>query len=130
MRILILAVVEILRHIRLRQKTENEDVSAAVEFDKISQKAWDIADKEKLVQFVAKVFLSNFPLYLTKHHGALRNEEIAADSVGNFFDISEVESPYLVQNLVLFCHKVYLYNQVALNYVFSISASMKFYIIS
>jgi hypothetical protein len=69
---------------------------------------WDIEDKEKLMNFVSKVFQSNFPTYVAyKQHIQMKTEEVSHQEVqglGQFCEISEPDaSPYLYRNVTLFC---------------------------
>ncbi|XP_041355094.1 ubiquitin carboxyl-terminal hydrolase 34-like isoform X3 [Gigantopelta aegis] len=69
---------------------------------------WNIEEKEKLLQFVTKVFLMNFPSYLAyKHvvHSSL--EELSqqeTSALNNYCEISDPDVPlYLLRNVCFFC---------------------------
>jgi hypothetical protein len=69
---------------------------------------WDIEDKDKLIHFVAKIFLNSFPTYVAyKTHMQMKNEEISPQEIQEFSQFCEINepeaSPYLFRNVTLFC---------------------------
>ena len=74
---------------------------------KVEEDRWTIAELEKVLIFISKVFLLNFPLYIAHKHGMHyghegSQQEIQAVSV--FCDIHDTEIPvYLYHNVTLFC---------------------------
>ncbi|XP_064621669.1 ubiquitin carboxyl-terminal hydrolase 34-like isoform X2 [Lineus longissimus] len=69
---------------------------------------WNSEEKDKLLQFIAKIFLMNFPPYMAyKHmvHSSL--EELSqqeANALNNYCEISDSEIPlYLLRNVCFFC---------------------------
>jgi ubiquitin carboxyl-terminal hydrolase 34 len=72
------------------------------------EEVWSIQEKEKLLHFLSKVFLLNFPLYVAyKHSVQSKLEEISPQEAGNlnvFCDLHDPEIPvYLLRNVCLFC---------------------------
>ena len=69
---------------------------------------WTLQDKEKLLHFLSKVFLLNFPLYVAyKHSVQSKLEEISpheASDLNSFCDLHDPEIPvYLLRNVYYFC---------------------------
>ncbi|XP_074662968.1 ubiquitin carboxyl-terminal hydrolase 34-like [Tubulanus polymorphus] len=66
---------------------------------------WTIDEKDKLLQFVSKLFLMNFPLYMAYKH--MVHEEInpqEANALGNYCEVADTEVPlYLLRNVCFFC---------------------------
>ncbi|XP_068081544.1 ubiquitin carboxyl-terminal hydrolase puf [Anabrus simplex] len=72
------------------------------------EEEWSLQDKEKLLHFLSKVFLLNFPLYVAyKHTMQSKLEEITQQEAGSlnvFCDLHDPEIPvYLLRNVCLFC---------------------------
>lgn len=72
------------------------------------EEVWSIQEKEKLLHFLSKVFLLNFPLYVAyKHSVQSKLEEMSPQEAGNlnvFCDLHDPEIPvYLLRNVCLFC---------------------------
>lgn len=72
------------------------------------EEVWSMQEKEKLLHFLSKVFLLNFPLYVAyKHSVQSKLEEISPQEAGNlnvFCDLHDPEIPvYLLRNVCLFC---------------------------
>jgi ubiquitin carboxyl-terminal hydrolase 34 len=141
--VLILVVVEIVKHLRDPEASQNkpenleaasgssnkdtgdneavvpkhdivlesmEDEDSNGERPSLAQERplWDVDDKDKLIYFVAKVFLNSFPTYVAyKQHMQVKNEEITPQEIqalSQFCEINEPEaSPYLFRNVTLFC---------------------------
>jgi ubiquitin carboxyl-terminal hydrolase 34 len=69
---------------------------------------WTIQDMEKLLHFLSKVFLLNFPLYAAyKQSLQTKMEELTqqeATVLSNFCDVHDLEIPiHLLRNVCLFC---------------------------
>lgn len=69
---------------------------------------WILPDLERVLLFISKVFLLNFPLYVAHKHGVHgRIDEISQQEIGQlaaFCDIHDTEIPvYLYRNVSLFC---------------------------
>uniref|UniRef100_T1IPZ0 ubiquitinyl hydrolase 1 n=1 Tax=Strigamia maritima TaxID=126957 RepID=T1IPZ0_STRMM len=69
---------------------------------------WSLDDNEKLLHFISKVFLLNFPLYVAyKHSVHSKMEEISQQEVaalGIYCDTNDPEIPvFLVRNVCFFC---------------------------
>jgi ubiquitin carboxyl-terminal hydrolase 34 len=74
----------------------------------LSDEQWTVVELEKVLIFISKVFLLNFPLYIAHKHGVhysgheSSQQEIQTVSV--FCDIHDTEIPvYLYHNVTLFC---------------------------
>jgi ubiquitin carboxyl-terminal hydrolase 34 len=87
-------------------------VKAAAEDDKEaepkkSEEIWTVQELEKVLIFISKVFLLNFPLYIAHKHGTHYGHESTQQeiqSVSVFCDIHDTEIPvYLYHNVTLFC---------------------------
>ncbi|XP_053405325.1 ubiquitin carboxyl-terminal hydrolase 34-like isoform X2 [Mercenaria mercenaria] len=88
------------------EKTDKE--SESEKQDDKEKDVWTIEEKEKLLQFVTKVFLMNFPSYIAyKHivHSSL--EELSqqeTSALNNYCEISDPEVPlFLLRNVCYFC---------------------------
>ncbi|XP_048258866.1 ubiquitin carboxyl-terminal hydrolase 34-like isoform X4 [Haliotis rufescens] len=88
------------------EKNEKEDREMVEE--KEEEEYWSMEEKERLLQFVTKVFLMNFPSYMAyKHivHSSL--EELSqqeTSALNNYCEISDPEVPlYLLRNVCFFC---------------------------
>ncbi|ESO90146.1 hypothetical protein LOTGIDRAFT_164457, partial [Lottia gigantea] len=69
---------------------------------------WTVEEKEKLIQFITKVFLMNFPLYMAyKHFIHTSLEELSThetSALNNYCEISDPDVPlYLLRNVCFFC---------------------------
>ncbi|KAG8236172.1 hypothetical protein J437_LFUL013438, partial [Ladona fulva] len=69
---------------------------------------WNMEEREKLFQFLSKVFLLNFPLYVAyKHSVQSKVDELSQQEASNlsaFCDLHDPEIPvYLLRNVCLFC---------------------------
>lgn len=78
------------------------------EEDEEEEEVWSMQEKEKLLHFLSKVFLLNYPLYVAyKHSVQSKLEEISPQEAGNlnvFCDLHDPEIPvYLLRNVCLFC---------------------------
>ncbi|XP_063231242.1 ubiquitin carboxyl-terminal hydrolase 34 isoform X2 [Bacillus rossius redtenbacheri] len=68
------------------------------------EERWSVEEKERLVHFVAKIFLLNFPLYVAYKHGAQPRAEEVTQQEAVFCDLHDPEIPaYLLRNVCLFC---------------------------
>jgi ubiquitin carboxyl-terminal hydrolase 34 len=70
---------------------------------------WALPEIEKLLIFISKVFLLNFPLYVAYKHGVhARLDEISpqeAQSLSLFCDLHDNEMPaFLLRNVSIFCN--------------------------
>ncbi|CAH1793285.1 unnamed protein product [Owenia fusiformis] len=84
---------------------ENMDESEKTEIEE-----WSIDDKDKLMQFVAKVFLMNFPLYMAYKHGIGNSlEELPqqeATALQSYCEVTDPEIPvFLLRNVCFFCDR-------------------------
>jgi ubiquitin carboxyl-terminal hydrolase 34 len=72
-----------------------------------SDEIWTVLELEKVLIFISKVFLLNFPLYIAHKHGVHYGHESTQQeiqSVSMFCDIHDTEIPvYLYHNVTLFC---------------------------
>ncbi|XP_071450552.1 ubiquitin carboxyl-terminal hydrolase 34 [Hetaerina americana] len=69
---------------------------------------WGMEEREKLFQFLSKIFLLNFPLYVAyKHSVQSKVDELSQQEAANlsaFCDLHDPEIPvYLLRNVCLFC---------------------------
>ncbi|XP_033629048.1 ubiquitin carboxyl-terminal hydrolase 34-like isoform X1 [Asterias rubens] len=70
---------------------------------------WSLEDEEKLLQFVAKVFQMNFPMYAAHkqyYHGLAEQETSSQESeaLGNYCDMNDLDVPiHLLRNVCFFC---------------------------
>lgn len=83
------------------EKKEEDD-------DGEDKEVWTIQEKENLLQFLSKVFLLNFPLYVAcKHSGHLKLDELSQEEVSTlsaYCDLHDYEIPvYILRNVCLFC---------------------------
>lgn len=74
-----------------------------------AEEKWTLQELEKLIMFVSKVFLLNFPLYVAYKHGIhSRLDEIQQEEAKHlaiFCDLHDNEIPvYLLRNIALFCN--------------------------
>lgn len=74
-----------------------------------TEEKWTIQELEKLIFFVSKAFLLNFPLYVAYKHGIhSRLDEIQQEEAKHlaiFCDLHDNEIPvYLLRNVSLFCN--------------------------
>ncbi|KAL5008333.1 hypothetical protein ScPMuIL_013914 [Solemya velum] len=90
-----------------KKESETEDVDMEDESDEDPEK-WTVDEKERLLQFITKVFLLNFPTYLAyKHivHSSL--EELSqqeTSALNNYCEISDLDVPlFLLRNVCFFC---------------------------
>ena len=58
------------------EKKEEEKKEEEMESEDASEEFWSAEEKEKLLQFVAKVFLTNFPLYMAYKHSIQASLEV------------------------------------------------------
>lgn len=84
-----------------KEKEDEED-------EEEEEEIWSMQEKEKLLHFLSKVFLLNYPLYVAyKHSVQSKLEEISPQEAGNlnvFCDLHDPEIPvYLLRNVCLFC---------------------------
>ncbi|KAJ8873829.1 hypothetical protein PR048_024665 [Dryococelus australis] len=89
-------------------KDSSEDSKDQNEKSDIDEESWNIEEKEKLIHFLAKIFLLNFPLYVAYKHGMQSKMEDMtqqeASSLNMFCDLHDPEIPvYLLRNVCLFC---------------------------
>ena len=96
-------------------KKEKEDIDEVVNKEKLeatkkggrSDEIWTVLELEKVLIFISKVFLLNFPLYIAHKHGVHYGHESTQQeiqSVSMFCDIHDTEIPvYLYHNVTLFC---------------------------
>lgn len=91
---------------------EQQSVSEEAAKDKEAPKKsdedqWTVAELEKVLIFISKVFLLNFPLYIAHKHGMHYGHESSQQeiqTVSVFCDIHDTEIPvYLYHNVTLFC---------------------------
>lgn len=90
------------------KKSKSDEVEEPSNKCEKSDDNWVLADIEKALIFVSKVFLLNFPLYVAHKHGIHgRIDEITPQdlqSLSMFCDIHDTEIPvYLYRNVTLFC---------------------------
>lgn len=82
-----------------------------ITFSEEKRDVWTIQDMEKLLHFLSKVFLLNFPLYAA-HKQSLQTkmEELTqqeASVLSNYCDVHDLEIPiHLLQNVCLFCRYI------------------------
>lgn len=73
----------------------------------VNDEIWTVPELEKVLIFISKVFLLNFPLYIAHKHGVHYGHESTQQeiqSVSVFCDIHDTEIPvYLYHNVTLFC---------------------------
>lgn len=72
------------------------------------EEVWVLPELEKVLIFISKIYLLNFPLYVAYKHGIHgRIDDISqqeAQTLSMFCDIHETEIPvYLYRNVTLFC---------------------------
>ncbi|KAL3873492.1 hypothetical protein ACJMK2_036602 [Sinanodonta woodiana] len=86
---------------------KKEETEKTGDHDTVNEE-WKLDEKEKLLQFVTKVFLMNFPSYMAyKHcvHSSL--EELSqqeTSALNNYCEISDTEVPlFLLRNVCFFC---------------------------
>lgn len=93
-------------------KKEKEDIDEVnkekLETKKVNcDEIWTVLELEKVLIFISKVFLLNFPLYIAHKHGVHYGHESTQQeiqSVSMFCDIHDTEIPvYLYHNVTLFC---------------------------
>lgn len=88
------------------QSCENPTKQSKEEFQ---EEIWILSELEKLLIFVSKIFLLNFPLYIAYKHGVhgSRVDDITpqeAQTLSMFCDIHDSEIPvYLYRNVTVFC---------------------------
>jgi ubiquitin carboxyl-terminal hydrolase 34 len=100
---------EVEEEVVVNEKTENEEekTTTTTTPKEKQEDQWTVAELEKVLIFISKVFLLNFPLYIAHKHGMhygheSSQQEIQAVSV--FCDIHDTEIPvYLYHNVTLFC---------------------------
>lgn len=73
-----------------------------------NEEIWVLPELEKVLIFISKIYLLNFPLYVAYKHGIHgRIDDISqqeAQTLSMFCDIHETEIPvYLYRNVTLFC---------------------------
>lgn len=90
------------------KKSKSDDESVQQGKGDKDEDTWILADIEKALVFVSKVFLLNFPLYVAHKHGIHgRIDEITPQdlqSLSMYCDIHDTEIPvYLYRNVTLFC---------------------------
>ncbi|XP_055956902.1 ubiquitin carboxyl-terminal hydrolase 34 [Patella vulgata] len=90
---------------KTEKKEEKEEKSEDQEEE---NEYWSLEEKEKLVQFITKVFLMNFPLYMAyKHFIHTSLEELSqheTSALNNYCEISDPDVPlYLLRNVCFFC---------------------------
>jgi len=139
LQVLILVVVEILKHYHENSAHRNVEVAGTatdmndegtstssgsageganpVPMEDQAKPLWDVEDKEKLIPFVAKVFQCSFPTYVAfKQHAQMRAEEVSQQEIqsfGLFCELNEPDvSPYLYRNVTLFCKVSIIYHTV------------------
>ena len=56
---------------------EEEDGEKKEKMEEDEQEVWSIEEKEKLLQFVTKVFLMNFPSYIAYKHAVHSSLEVS-----------------------------------------------------
>lgn len=92
-----------------KEKEEAPEVNKEkIESKKISnEEIWTVPELEKVLIFISKVFLLNFPLYIAHKHGVHYGHESTQQeiqTVSVFCDIHDTEIPvYLYHNVTLFC---------------------------
>lgn len=93
-----------------KEKEEGDEVNnkEKLEVKKgTSDEIWTVLELEKVLIFISKVFLLNFPLYIAHKHGVHYGHESTQQeiqSVSMFCDIHDTEIPvYLYHNVTLFC---------------------------
>ncbi|XP_052133303.1 ubiquitin carboxyl-terminal hydrolase puf isoform X2 [Frankliniella occidentalis] len=90
-------------------KTENVKPVEGEDHNKVALKEkWSFEDIEKLLTFVSKVFLLNFPLYVVyKHSLQAKLEEVSSqemNSITVYCDLHDTEIPlHLFRNVCVFC---------------------------
>lgn len=89
-------------------KTDEDNRREKEDEEEEEEEVWSMQDKEKLLHFLSKVFLLNYPLYVAyKHSVQSKLEEISPQEAGNlnvFCDLHDPEIPvYLLRNVCLFC---------------------------
>lgn len=90
------------------QSAENQ-VKPIDDPNKLQEEIWILPELEKLLIFISKIFLLNFPLYIAYKHGVhgSRIDDITqqeAQTLSMFCDIHDSEIPvYLYRNVTVFC---------------------------
>ena len=69
--------MRVLKNIRTCLKSSS-DVTSNSDDENDRKDLWTTEDLERLLQFVAKVFMLQFPLYAGPKSAGLRNEEVSA----------------------------------------------------
>ena len=70
--------VRVLKNIRTCLKSSTENSSNEKDENNERKDLWTSEELERLLQFVAKVFMLQFPLYAGPKSAGLRNEEVSA----------------------------------------------------
>lgn len=93
-----------------KEKEEGDEVNNKEKLETkkgTSDEIWTVLELEKVLIFISKVFLLNFPLYIAHKHGVHYGHESTQQeiqSVSMFCDIHDTEIPvYLYHNVTLFC---------------------------
>ena len=93
-----------------KDSTVNDNItkSEPVKQHENTEELWILPELEKVLLFISKIFLLNFPLYVAHKHGVHgRIDEITqqeAQTLSMFCDIHDSEIPvYLYRNVTLFC---------------------------
>lgn len=89
------------------EKSPDEPTKEKELVKKSDEDQWTVAELEKVLIFISKVFLLNFPLYIAHKHGMHYGHESSQQeiqTVSVFCDIHDTEIPvYLYHNVTLFC---------------------------
>ncbi|KAL5285273.1 USP34 family protein [Megaselia abdita] len=112
---LICLVIHFLKNIReliddFKKVLDGKEVpKASTSQETTTEEKWTIQELEKLILFVSKAFLLNFPLYCAYKHGIhSRLDEIQQEEAKHlaiFCDLHDNEIPvYLLRNVSLFCN--------------------------
>ncbi|XP_038075535.1 ubiquitin carboxyl-terminal hydrolase 34-like isoform X2 [Patiria miniata] len=89
-------------------KKEEEEEKGNVENKETCAEVWNLEEEEKLLQFVAKVFQMNFPMYAAhkQYYHSLAEETSCqeAEALGNYCDMNDLDVPiHLLRNVCFFC---------------------------
>ncbi|KAL0270091.1 UNVERIFIED_CONTAM: hypothetical protein PYX00_007611 [Menopon gallinae] len=91
-----------------KRKATNEEKESGGKGNEETKEVWDMHEKEKLFNFLSKLFLMNFPLYqaykLSCHSKSEEISQHELSSLSVFCEVNDMEIPfYLVRNVTVFC---------------------------
>ncbi|XP_022096710.1 ubiquitin carboxyl-terminal hydrolase 34-like [Acanthaster planci] len=90
-------------------RKERQEDKGTSETKEAHTEVWNLEEEEKLLQFVAKVFQMNFPMYAAHkqyYHGLAEQETSCqeAEALGNYCDMNDLDVPiHLLRNVCFFC---------------------------